>query len=413
MKRYPLLLALAMLSLVATAQTVQESKTLDNWYVGLKGGVSAQATHTAVFKSLNPTAGLRFGRWLTPVFGLALDAEANFDNKQTHSAGFCLGTAVKSMNVSLLGTTNLSNWIWRYRGEPRTLEASLIYGLGWGHLFGTSSARKLLTDNGYRLNYLTWKMGFDVAYNFGDEKEWQVFVEPALLYRVSGNGHDNDWAGLNLNRSSVRLTAGIIYKLPCSNGTRHFRLAPLRNQREIDELNETIRLLRTDNEAKDLLLADKNATISEQTARLVGNDTTLAAQEERIRQLQYDLLEARSKPTNIVASLHEANLQPSILFRQGKTTIDNSQLDALERVATYMKNNPDAQIEIRGYASRDEDPEQAEEIAQTRAETVKKQLVKRFKISDERLKTVGMGATNLLYNEPEFNRIVTFNDNNR
>lgn len=413
MKRYAILLALALLAAAAPAQTVQESKTLDNWYVGLKGGVGAQTTHTAVFKSLNPTAGLRLGRWLTPVFGFAIDAEANFDNKQTHSAGFCLGTAVTSMNISLLGTTNLSNWIWHYRGEPRAIEASLIYGFGWGRLFGTNSARNILKDNGYRLNYLTWKMGFDVAYNFGCEKEWQVFVEPALLYRVSGNGHNDDWAGLHLNRSTMRLTAGIIYKLPCSNGTRNFRLAPLRNQREIDELNETIRLLRTDNEAKDLLLADKNATISEQTARLVGNDTTLAAQEERIRQLQYDLLEARSKPTDIVASLHDANLQPSILFRQGRTTIDNSQLNALERVATYMKNNPSAQVEIRGYASRDEDPEKAEDLAQTRAETVKKQLVKRYKISSERLKAVGMGATHMLYNEPEFNRIVTFNDNSR
>ena len=402
-----------LIAFAAHAQTVQESTTLDNWYVGLKGGVGAQTTQTAVFKSLNPIAGFRFGRWLTPVFGLALDGEANFDNKQTHSAGFCLGTVVKSMNLSLLGTTNLSNWISGYRGEPRLVEVSAVYGLGWGYLFGTSSARNLLEDNGYRLNYLTWKMGFDVACNFGYNKEWQVFVEPSLLYRVSGDGHSSDWAGLNINRSTLRLTAGIIYKLPCSNGTHNFRLAPLRNQQEIDALNETIRQLRTDNEAKDLLLADKNATISEQTARLVGNDTVLAAQEERIKQLQYDLLEARARPTDIVASLHATNLQPTVLFRQGKTAVDNSQLNAVERVANYMKKYPESQVEIRGYASRDEDPEKAEELAQGRADAVKKALVKRYKISSDRLNAVGMGATNQLFNEVDFNRIVTFNDNSR
>lgn len=397
----------------AGAQTLLENKTLDNWYVSLHGGVDAQATHTKVFGHLNPLAGLRVGRWMTPVFGWAIEGDAYFENKQAHAYGLCAGTAVTSMNWSVLGTTNIGNWIWGYRGEPRTWEVSLVYGVGWSHVFGTSTFRNVLEAGDYRRDYLTWKMGVDVGYVFGPRKEWQVYVEPSLLYRVSGNGQEGDWTGLNLNRATVRLTAGIVYRLPNSDGSRHFRLAPLRNQQELDRLNEQVNLLRMDNEAKDRLLADKNGQIAEQGALLAEHDTLIPQQAERIEQLQRDLLEARSRPTEIVMDMHGTNMQPSVLFRLGSASIDNAQAPAIERIANYMKRNPEAIIEIRGYASPDENPERADELSLQRAEAVKKSLTKRYRIDAERLSVVSMGASHGVFGDEEFNRIVTFNDNSR
>ena len=37
-------------------------------------------------------------------------------------------------------------------------------------------------------------------------------------------------------------------------------------------------------------------------------------------------------------------------------------------------------------------------------------LVKRYKISTDRLTTKGMGATDKLFEQVEFNRVATFND---
>ena len=49
-----------------------DSKVSDNWYIGANLGVSFKTTKVAVMKNLNPMFGIRVGRWLTPVFGLAV-----------------------------------------------------------------------------------------------------------------------------------------------------------------------------------------------------------------------------------------------------------------------------------------------------------------------------------------------------
>ena len=74
MKKLLLLFAVATMAVSAQAQTVTESKTFDNFYVGINGGVATKATGHAWLKGLNPNAGLRIGRWFTPVFGLAVES---------------------------------------------------------------------------------------------------------------------------------------------------------------------------------------------------------------------------------------------------------------------------------------------------------------------------------------------------
>ena len=41
---------------------------------------------------------------------------------------------------------------------------------------------------------------------------------------------------------------------------------------------------------------------------------------------------------------------------------------------------------------------------------MKQALVKKYKISADRLKATGMGATDKLFEQVEFNRVATFND---
>ena len=71
MKKLGLLFAAAVMAVSASAQTVQERKTFDNIYVGINGGVATKTKGHAWMKGLDPNAGLRIGRWFTPVFGLA------------------------------------------------------------------------------------------------------------------------------------------------------------------------------------------------------------------------------------------------------------------------------------------------------------------------------------------------------
>lgn len=82
--------------------------------------------------------------------------------------------------------------------------------------------------------------------------------------------------------------------------------------------------------------------------------------------------EPRTKIMKDTIDNSRKTLESVITFRQGKTTIDNSQLPNIERIATYLKNHKEASVVIKGYASPEGSAEVNERIAQQRAEIVKK-----------------------------------------
>ena len=80
-----ILLACAAFALNASAQTEQkallESKSYDNWYIGINGGLATKTSHNKWLKNLNSNAGLRVGRWFTPAFGFEIESNAYFGDK--------------------------------------------------------------------------------------------------------------------------------------------------------------------------------------------------------------------------------------------------------------------------------------------------------------------------------------------
>ena len=61
-----------------SAQTVTESKSYDNVYIGINGGVATKSTGHSWMDNLNPNAGLRLGRYFTPVFGLTAESNVKY-----------------------------------------------------------------------------------------------------------------------------------------------------------------------------------------------------------------------------------------------------------------------------------------------------------------------------------------------
>lgn len=362
-----------------SAQTVEESATFDNWYVGVNGGLNFKTTHTAVFKNLNPSFGVRVGRYFTPVFGLAVEAEGYFNNKGSEYRP--LGTFVKGVNVSVLGTTNFSNWFGGYPGTPRTFEVSAVYGIGGGHIFSTASAN--VPDR----NSLTAKGGIDFAVNFGSDKEWQFYVEPNITAALNAYGQR---IKPRINNSALGLLVGLNYKFGNSNGTHNFKIAEGRNQQEIDALNAKINNLREANSAKDNTIDQNNKTIADLKAQLLAC--------------------SKKKPTQTVVVNQSNVLQPTVIFGQGKSTIDAAQYASIAMIANYMKNHKNARILIKGYASPEGSKEVNQRISEARANAVKNALIKRYGISASRLSTEGMGATDKLFEEVDFNRVATFTD---
>ena len=266
MKKLVLMLAAASMAASVSAQTVAESKTFDNIYVGINGGVATKTTGHKWLSDLDPNAGLRIGRYFTPVFGLAIEGNAYFSNKPWGSTG----TVVRATNASLLGTVNLSNWFGGYKGEPRTFEVSALYGLGWMHIFTSNKAFKDATAE--NRNRMTSKAALDFAFNFGSAKQFQFYVEPSINFAFLGQSKNKELVATgnplnpvtvadhqgygykaasqagqpayNINNSFVQLNAGLIYKFANSNGTHNFTIVTPRDQAEIDALNAQINELR-------------------------------------------------------------------------------------------------------------------------------------------------------------------------
>lgn len=372
MKKIFTLFAGLMAAATISAQTVLESKTFDNVYIGINGGLATKATGHAWLKDMNPNVGLRIGRNFTPVFGLAAESNVYFKNTNGHTTG----TVVNGMNTSLLGTTNLTNLFGGYNGEPRMFELTALYGLGWGHVFGHP------TEN-YKADMLTSKAALDFGFNLGQKKAWQLYVEPAMIWALNGNGYQG--VKYDVNRASFQLNVGLVYKFKNSNGSHNFVVAELRDQAEIDILNNKINHLR---------------------GELAGKDDEIADMDRQIAELKQQLADCQNQTTTACE-----RLQPVVIFRQGKSTIDRAQYASIELIAKYMKDNQDAKVEIKGYASPEGSAKFNQKLSQARAEAVKKALVKRYNISADRIEAKGMGATNKLSERVEFNRVATFSNN--
>ena len=385
------MLAAGMMAATVNAQNtaITSNKAGDNWYFGINAGVGFTAGFdndgyfkNTKFKGIAPNAGLRIGKNLTTVFGLA--AEASAYGLTNEKSNLNSKTFINATNISLLGTFNLSNLFSGYPGEPRAFEVIALGGFGWMHQYGNAFDK---------VNALTSKVALDFAFNLGADKAWQFYVEPNIVYALDGwaNGvNANHGMKYNFNDAVLGINLGLNYKFGNSNGSHNFVKAQLRDQAEIDGLNAKINELRADNDAK---------------------SGQLSAKDQQIADLQKKLADCEARPVQIVENVKkETVLQPIVIFRQGKSTIDPAQYASVEMVAKYMRNHPEAKVLVRGYASPEGDAELNQRLSVARAEAVQTALINRYKIAADRITTEGLGATDKLSEEIDFNRVAMFVD---
>ena len=362
MKKLVLMLAAASMAASVSAQTVAESKTFDNIYVGINGGVATKTTGHKWLSDLDPNAGIRIGRYFTPVFGLAIEGNAYFSNKPWPSTG----TVVRATNASLLGTVNLSNWFGGYKGEPRTFEVSALYGLGWMHVFTNNKFLEAATSE--NRNRMTSKAALDFAFNFGSAKQFQFYVEPSINFAFLGQSKSKELVATgnplapvavadhqeygykaasqagqpayNINNSFVQLNAGFIYKFANSNGTHNFTIVTPRDQAEIDALNAQINELR--NRKPEVI-----------TKEIVKEVPAVKVKEFTVSDLVF------------------------VTFAQGKSALTNDAKAALNNV------KEGSHVQVVGTASPEGSKELNDRLSQARADVVANYLKGRGVIVDD------------------------------
>lgn len=368
MKKIILLVAFVAGAFTANAQTVIEgTKLMDNWSVGIKAGAITPLTHSAFFKNARPAFGVGFGKQMTPIFGMEFQGMGYVNTSPSK-------TAIDMSDVSLLGKINLMNVFSSYTGTPRLFEIEAVAGMGWLHYYAAGDGDE---------NSWSTRFGMNMNFNLGESKAWTLSLRPAVVYDMQGDYYESR-SRFNANNAAFELTAGLTYHFLGSNGKRYISDVRVYNQSQIDDLNAEINVLR---------------------GQVNNRDAELSNAAQRVNGLQKELEACRTKVVPVATVVQTNRIPESIItFRQGRSTVDASQLPNVERVASYMKKYPSTKVVIKGYASPEGSQAVNDRIAKARAEAVRTILVNKYKINTARIIAEGQGVGDM-FTDPDWNRV--------
>ena len=351
MRKFILMFVMAFMTMIsANAQVATEnSKLFDNTYVGVEAGVTTPLNFNSIFP-VNPVAGIKVGKELTPVFAIEAEGFAVFgDNAyrygvngsipaegafNVHKNG-SVNTFIKATNVGLNAVINWSNLLFGYQGTPRFFEIKTNTGLGWLHYFGTYTPTYPI--GGYNVagkkNVLTAKTAIDLAFNLGAKKAHTITVSPGIYWGLNEEG------GLKFNKNYAQfgVMVGYTYHFKTSNGTHHFKtydVGAMTN--EIARLND------------ELAKKPKEVEVIKYVDRTVNN--------------------YNAPVTNAVQNATGFGVNETVFFAFNSAELDaraKETLDKLGQNGVYV---------VDAYASSEGNTEYNKQLSQKRADAVKKYL---------------------------------------
>ena len=363
MKKFILMIVMAFMTMVSVnAQIATEnSKLFDNTYVGVEAGVTTPLNFNSIFP-VNPVAGIKFGKELTPVFAIEAEGFAVFGdnvyrygyNSSTpvweegpmniHNNG-SVNTFIKATNVGLNGVINWSNLLFGYQGTPRFFEVKTNTGIGWLHYFGDFTTNKV---GGYKpadqRNILTAKTAVDLAFNLGRTKAHTLTVSPGIYWGLNEEGN----LKFNKNYAQFGVMVGYTYHFKTSNGTRHFKTYDVgAMMEEIGRLN-------------DELAKKPKEVIVEKVVEVPAQPTTNAVQH------------ATNSVQNATNAVNEHGtgfgIKEIVFFGFNSAELDDNAKEVLDKLGQngiYV---------VRGYASSEGSTEYNKALSLRRAQAVAKYL---------------------------------------
>ena len=362
MKKFIFMIMAALCSIMTVSAQSQSnycgsSKFFDNVSIGVVGGVETNlndwnAPHGAV-------AGIVLNKEISPIFGVTLEGNTNINglrNWASDASHFHCANTFDGLSVYLTPRVNLTNALLGYKGSPRKFEVETVTGLGYGNFAYDDSHNALLAKAGLNLNY-----------NLNDAVT--VMLRPAVIYDLSATNVKFD------SRFAVaQLTAGIVYHFKTSNGTRSFKKAKLYSQSEVDALNAKITNLQSN-------LETANKAVKTNAINTVDTVYT----------------ESPSSLGNVVS------------FTLNSAKVDETQMANLDNAVRILKENPDLKVTLKGYADKNTgSATYNKRLSVRRAEAVKKVIVDKYGIDTDRIDVLGVGDTEQLYNDNNWNRVVIF-----
>ena len=361
MKKFIFMIMAALCSIMTVSAQSQSnycgsSKFFDNVSIGVVGGVETNLNDWNAPQGA--VAGIVLNKEISPIFGVTLEGNTNINglrNWASDASHFHCANTFDGLSVYLTPRVNLTNALLGYKGSPRKFELEAVAGPGYGFW---------LHDE---YNALLVKAGLNLNYNLSNA--FTVTLRPAVVYNLDANN-----AHFDTRNAVAQLSAGIVYHFKTSNGTRSFKKAKLYSQSEVDALNAKITDLQSN-------LETANKAVKTNAINTVDTVYT----------------ESPSSLGNVVS------------FTLNSAKVDETQMANLDNAVRILKENPDLKVTLKGYADKNTgSATYNKRLSVRRAEAVKKVIVDKYGIDTDRIDVLGVGDTEQLYNDNNWNRVVIF-----
>ena len=357
---------LGVLGMNAQIEVVEGGGFWDNWSMGYRSGGTMKMSGAPFIKSARPVFGLSIGKQWTPILGTEIQGLGYINTTKSK-------TAIDASELALITNMNLMNLFGGYEGMPRTFEIETATGFGWLHHYMKGAGDT---------NDLSARVGLNFNFNLGESKAWTFGIRPAIVYNLTGNFPQEKLA-FDKDRARFEVLMGFTYHFANSEGQRHFAMVPVVDPLAMAAMNEEINVMRETIAAQEAAIAASALEIADLQNSL--NDCQNAANQP-----------AEPAVTNILESI--------VAFQFNQAVIQPSQMPTIERIATYLKDNPGVNAVINGYASPEGTEEYNLQLSQRRADAMKSVLVDKYGIDASRIEAIGHGIGDI-FSEPAWNRV--------
>lgn len=353
----------------ANAQKVVEQPTFgDNWSIGIEAGVTTPLHHNPFFGAMRPIMGIHVAKQISPVIGLGIEGNAAVNTSNWHGR-IHSSTAFDQTYLGIYGTADLFNLFGGYQCGVRPFTIEAVAGAGWGHDYFVNAV-----DDAGGMNHFVSKFGLN--FDFNVTQHLTIAVKPYVAWNMGGHNTD---AAYNINRATFNIMAGVSYRFG-----DYFTCVRPYDQAEVDALNGQINELR--------------AAVDAEAAAIAAAEAQSAALASQLAACQ------GQQPKVVKEVTNQYNSVRFIFFRVGSSKITADQMPNVEMIADYMKNHPKSKVVIKGYASPEGNLDFNIKLAKNRAESVKNQLVNKYKIAADRISAEGEGIGHM-FEEDSWNRV--------
>ncbi|MFR0677821.1 OmpA family protein [Dysgonomonas sp.] len=342
----------------------------DNWFIGAGAGANIyfgdKDVDAKFFRRLTVTPNFQLGTWINPYFGTRIKF-AGGTNIHTFNNEADLMSRQRYVSAELNFLWNVTDYLGNYNAK-RVYNFIPYVGMGWAYTWDYKNMPENF-DIPHHVNSATVDVGIIHRFRFSERTALDIEMSGKLMRNKSDLRTDSK--GYDVLGT---VSANLVFNI---GGKATFTEAILRDQQEIDELNNKINSQRMEIER----LAQRPAVVERPEPAVVVKEV---------------VKEVSQEPVNNV-----------VLFSINKTKVEPHQEVNVYNVGKYLRENPTSKVRIVGYTDNATGTATINErLSRERSQNVADLIIRKYNIDKSRVTIQWEGQTNPPFNVDEWNRAV-------